>query len=161
MNPDGLHAYVYQHLDESKNDICLATRRLGNHDNPLKIMLQHVSFNLLPPQPPPSTLSLSQFQDTLPRGWSVCQTTEGRILFESPDKTTTWVRPSPHVSPTAYDITLPTARDIVDTPDFEALSYTWGSFSRTATVVVFSGLIFITDRKPFVLQIGDSLSEAL
>lgn len=161
ISSDGPPTYSYQHLDESKNEIRLVTILPGNHDDPLEITVQHVSLNPLPLQLPPTTLSLSQLEETLPPGWNVYQTPEGRMLFEGPDRTTTWVHPCPHMSPTAYDITQQLIHEAEDTPDFEALSYTWGSFSRTATVMVYSGLISTVDTKPSVLPIGASLSEAL
>lgn len=159
MTSDVLETYTYQHLDESKNEIRLVTILPGNYDDPLEITLKHVSLNPLPLQLPPTTLSLSQLEETMPPGWSVHETVEGRMLFEGPDRTTTWVHPCPHVKPTAYDITQQQIHEAEDTPAFEALSYTWGSFSRTATVTVYNGLA--VDTKPSILPIGASLSEAL
>lgn len=158
---DSRQTYAYQHLDDSKNEIRLVTILPGNHEDPLEISLHHVSLDPLPRHPPPKILSLDQLQETLPPGWNVYQTREERILFEGPDKTTTWVHPYPHVSPTSYDITLHSRQDTGNTPEYEALSYTWGSLNRSEAVVVYSGLKFSANPKLSVLQIGANLSEAL
>lgn len=164
MNFNRRQTYTYQHLDASKNEIRLVTILPGTHDDPLEITLHHVYLDPLPPQPPPNILSLEKLRETLPPGWNVYQTTGGRggrMLFEGPDKTTTWIHPSPNVSPTAYDVTLYPVQDTGDGPDYEALSYTWGSASPSTALVVYSGLISSADPQPSVLQIGANLSEAL
>lgn len=158
---DSRQTYAYQHLDDSKNEIRLVTILPGNHGDPLEISLHHVSLDPLPRQPPPKILSLDQLRETLPPGWNVYQTREERILFEGPDKTTSWVHPYPHVSPTSYDITLYSLQETGDAPEYEALSYTWGSLIKVEAVVVYSGLKSSADPKPSVLQIGANLSEAL
>lgn len=161
MNPDIKQTYEYQNLDKSKNEIRLVTIYPGNHDDPLEIALNHVSLDPLPPQPPPQTLSLEKLQVLLPPGWTVHQTIEERILFEGPDKTTTWVHPNPPVSPTACDITLSPFHDIKNAADYEALSYTWGSPSLSETLVVHSGLLSDANPQPSILRIRPNLSEAL
>lgn len=161
MNPDITQTYAYQNLDESKNEIRLVTIYPGNHDDPLKIALNHVSLDPLPPQPPPKTLSLEKLQETLPPGWNVYQTIEERILFEGPDKTTTWVHPNSHVSPTECDITSNPFHGIKHAADYEALSYTWGSPSLSETLVVHSGLMSSANPQPSILRIRPNLSEAL
>lgn len=161
MNPDIKQTYAYQNLDKSKNEIRLVTIYPGNHDDPLEIALNHVSLDPLPQHPPPKTLSLEELQETLPPGWNVYQTIEERILFEGPDKTTTWVHPNPHVSPTACDITSNPFHDIKNAADYEALSYTWGSPSLSETLVVHSGLMPSANPQPSILRIRPNLSEAL
>lgn len=161
MSVDCRQTYAYQHLEESKNEIRLVTILPGAHDDPIEISLHHAPLNPLPLQPPPNILSLEQLRETLPPGWNVYQTIEGRMLFEGEDKNATWVHPCPEVSPTAYDITVRPPQDTRGTPDYEALSYTWGSLTMSATVVVHSGLLSSANPKPSVLPIGANLSEAL
>lgn len=160
-NPDIKQTYAYKSLDKPKNEIRLVTIYPGNHDDPLEITLDHVSLNPLPPQPPPKNLSLEKLQETLPPGWNVYHTIEERILFEGPDKTTTWIHPNPHVSLIACDIALNPLHDIQNSADYEALSYTWGSHSLSETLVVHSGLISSGNPQPSILRIRPNLSEAL
>lgn len=161
MNRDIKQTYGYQNLDKSKNEIRLVTIFPGDHDDPLEIALNHVSLDPLPPQPPPKTLNLEKLRETLPPGWNVYQTFEGRILFEEPDKITTWVHPNPHVSATACDITLNPLHDTKNSADYEALSYTWGSLGLSETLVVYSGLASHTNLQPSILRVRPNLSEAL
>lgn len=161
MNPDIKQTYAYQNLDKSRNEIHLVTIYPGNHDDPLEIALNHVSLDPLPPQPPPQTLSLEKLQATLPPGWTVHQKIEERTLFEGPDKTTTWVHPNPHVSPTACDITLNPFHDIEKGADYEALSYTWGSPYLSDTLMVHSGSLSGANPHPSILRIRPNLSEVL
>lgn len=158
LNLNERKPYEYQPLDESKLEIRLVTILPGDYDDPLEITLHHVSLDPILPQAPSSVLSLEQLRATLPPGWNAYQTIEERILFEGPDKTTTWVHPDPNISPTA-DLHQP--HDTGDVVEYEALSYTWGSLNRSAAIAVYGGLTSTAKPKPSLLRVGANLSEAL
>ncbi|KAK8120375.1 hypothetical protein PG999_004495 [Apiospora kogelbergensis] len=141
-----LTPYVYQPLDESKNEIRLVTIRPGNHDDPMEITMAHVSLNPLPSQ-------------TLPKLMSI----------EEMDPPHTWVHPNPQINQAAYDSSMHPVPSNADTPDFEALSYAWGLLNLTASVVVCTDLgkstappptTFITPKRS-LLRVGNNLFEAL
>ncbi|KAK7955667.1 HET-domain-containing protein [Apiospora aurea] len=158
---ENLHPYEYRPLDQSKNEIRLVTIHPGKHDDPIEITLNHVSLNPPPPRLLPNMLGLTDLQATLPPGWSVHETFRGQVLFKGPDESTTWAHPDPRIDPATYDVTLISVQHIEDTPDYEALSYVWGSMSRPATVVVCGDSISRNDTKLSILHIGESLDEAL
>lgn len=171
---DNLDPYVYRPLCLSKKEIRLVTVLSGEHGSPIQIILHHVSLNPPPPQTLPAVMSLKDVRATLTRGWEAHQSIRGRILFYGPGgpggtEVATWVHPNSHISQTAYDITMhpPPSREGV--PDFEALSYAWGTLDLTATIVAYENFegpispqpLPVIQSEPRVLRIGENLHEAL
>ncbi|KAK8081158.1 hypothetical protein PG997_008976 [Apiospora hydei] len=150
-----LRPYEYHPLDESKNQIRLATIHPGNSNDPIEITLENVSLDPQPPHTPPNVMSLEEVRATLPEGWEAFQTLRDRILFWKTDGTTTWTHPNPQISQAAYDSTIHPNQSNGDGPRFEALSYAWGSLNRTAAVVV----LFDSERR--LLRLGENLHKAL
>ncbi|KAK6827423.1 hypothetical protein PG987_010764 [Apiospora arundinis] len=163
-----LTPYVYQPLDESKNEIRLVTIRPGNHDDPIEIKVAHVSLNPLPPQTLLKLTSLEEVRRTLPPAWEADQTIHSRFLFYGPDGPPTWVHPNPQINQGAYDSSMHPVPSNADTPDFEALSYAWGPLILTASVVVCTDvdkstvplITFVTPKRS-LLRVGSNLFEAL
>ncbi|KAK8060904.1 hypothetical protein PG996_010834 [Apiospora saccharicola] len=166
--------YIYRPLDASNKEIRLVTVLPGERDSPIQVTLQHVSLNPPAPQTFPTVKSLKEVQATLPEGWFAYQTLRDRIMFRKrigpqSDWVSTWVHPNPQVSQTEYDITMhpPPSREGI--PDFEALSYAWGSLDMTAAVVVHENFDELTGTQPLpsiqsgrrVLRVGENLHEAL
>ncbi|KAK7957721.1 HET-domain-containing protein [Apiospora saccharicola] len=169
-----LDPYVYRPLDASKKEIRLVTVLPGEHGSPIEVTLHHVSLNSPAPQTLPTVMSLKEVRATLPKGWSAYQTLRDRIMFQGKsvpqsDWESTWVHPDPQVSQTAYDITMhpPPSREGI--PDFEALSYAWGSLDLTAAVVVHDNFDELAASQPLpsiqsgrrMLPVGENLHEAL
>ncbi|KAK7926543.1 heterokaryon incompatibility protein-domain-containing protein [Apiospora marii] len=171
---DSLEPYVYQPLDVSKSEIRLVTVLPGEHDNPIQITLQHVSLTPLPPQPLPTVMSLEEVRATLPEGWYANRSLRDRIMFQRQagprsDWISTWVHPNPDISQTAYNTTMHPPASKKGIPDFEALSYAWGSLNLTATVFAHDSFEGPTVSQPIpvyrperrLLRVGENLHEAL
>ncbi|KAK7996600.1 Inosine/uridine-preferring nucleoside hydrolase [Apiospora arundinis] len=164
-----LPPYVYQPLDELKNEIRLVTIRPGNHDDPIDITMAHVSLNPLVPQTLPKLMSLEEVRRTLPPAWEAHETIHSRFLFWTPGGSPTWVHPNPQINQAAYDSSMHPVPSNADTPDFEALSYAWGPLNLTASVVVCTDLdkstappltTFVNPKRS-LLRVGSNLFEAL
>ncbi|KAM7215353.1 Heterokaryon incompatibility protein (HET) domain containing protein, partial [Rhypophila decipiens] len=85
-----------------------------------EIVLRISHERLLPPEPQPPLMSMSQLQETVPPGWIVDQTVEGRFLFLDPELSLSWRHPDPAFESSRY---IPPIKN--DGPKYEALSYTW------------------------------------
>ncbi|KAK8052548.1 hypothetical protein PG993_003933 [Apiospora rasikravindrae] len=167
---EDLRPYEYRPLDESKNQIRLATIHPGTSDDPILITLENVSLDPLPPHMLPNKMGLEEVRAALPEGWEALQTLRDRILFWRTDGTTTWVHPNPQISQAAYDTTIHPAQSNGDGARFEALSYAWGSLDRTADVIVsFDKIDELSAPSPAptttserrILRVSENLHEAL
>ncbi|KAI1775079.1 heterokaryon incompatibility protein-domain-containing protein [Hypoxylon cercidicola] len=118
--------YQYTRLDVAEEEIRLLTLLPGSHDAPLIGIISHVP--LKPPvEPKTLRLNLEELEKTLPPGWMVEETYEGRYIFWIAEtEQTFWNHPDPAVDAVLYEgFTDDTPTDYK--PQFEALSYVWGS----------------------------------
>ncbi|KAI6085936.1 heterokaryon incompatibility protein-domain-containing protein [Hypoxylon rubiginosum] len=118
--------YQYTRLNVAEEEIRLLTLLPGSHDAPLIGIISHVS--LKPPvERKTPRLSLKALEETLPPGWKVGETYEGRYIFWiAKTEQTFWNHPDPTVDAILYEgFTDDTPTDFK--PQFEALSYVWGS----------------------------------
>ncbi|RYP77329.1 hypothetical protein DL770_007096 [Monosporascus sp. CRB-9-2] len=98
-------------------------------------------FELTSLQPAPSQassqrLALDKIRDSLPGGWDVVETLEKRVLFHSPfPLRTSWEQPVPSF-PRAYYKERRSSSQKSPGPQYEALSYVWGTESEAESVVV-------------------------
>ena len=86
---------------------------------------------LAPATPPkldiaPKRLLITDLQKTLPGGWRVRETLQGRYLFASQDGDNSWDHPNPSVDRELYNADQGQFSPNYQ-PRYEALSYTWGS----------------------------------
>ncbi|XXG99288.1 Thiosulfate sulfurtransferase rdl2, mitochondrial [Hypoxylon texense] len=131
--------YRYTPLDVAKQEIRLVKLLPGDFDRDIYIQIIHQP--LKEPEPPaddlPKRLSIGELQGTLPDGWTIKETIEGRYLFISETtNTTSWDHPSASVPKSAYAIRLDNTRQAL--PKYDALSYTWGRGPREEQIYVVS-----------------------
>ncbi|EWZ42976.1 hypothetical protein FOZG_07732 [Fusarium oxysporum Fo47] len=131
--------YKYQAL-KSPLHIRLIHLLPGKPDEDIRLRISHELLRQ-PEQPRSLRLSRKQLQRTLPPGWDVVETIEGRFIFmNEPDDASseeneeneesdegsgivhTWKHPDPTIDPELYE--LPPVNPAQ--PVFEALSYVWG-----------------------------------
>ncbi|KAI1840860.1 hypothetical protein JX266_012942 [Neoarthrinium moseri] len=126
--------YIYTPLEDPGRDIRLVTIQAGTWDDPLCIRIGHVP--LYPPTRTKDTRKpLCEIKRTLPPGWIVEETTEGRYIFfgyTGSHWIAYWRHPDPEVP----------AEDYVEQPEtiyqleYEALSYVWGTETELEEVNV-------------------------
>ncbi|KAK4206696.1 heterokaryon incompatibility protein-domain-containing protein [Rhypophila decipiens] len=110
--------YEYGDLN-TPDEIRLLTVLPGEFHDDIVLRISHERLVLPEPQPP--LMSMSQLQETVPPGWEVDQTRDGRFLFLGPDeKSDSWKHPDPDFDSSRY---IPQIHN--DGPKYEALSYTW------------------------------------
>ncbi|KAF4437259.1 heterokaryon incompatibility [Fusarium acutatum] len=141
--------YKYRAL-ESPLHIRLIHILPGKPDEDIRLRISHELLKK-PEQPRSLRLSRRHLQRTLPPGWEVVETIEGRFIFMSePDDTSNgeedeseesdegngiihnWEHPDPTVDPALYE--LPPLNP--SQPAFEALSYAWGGQSEPVVATV-------------------------
>jgi hypothetical protein len=156
--------------DELKNgDIRVLDILPGDKHDGIRFQIAHIP--MVDPIPRTGRLSRAELQATLPSGWEVFETPEGRYLFcydpeddssldeddeDEAEFLTTWVHPDTTLSPENYELP-PDEQLWKNEPPFEALSYVWGPQDKlqTATVESTDGTTIGT------FQIGPSLASAI
>jgi Heterokaryon incompatibility protein (HET) len=149
--------YQYSKLEDELRDIRLLLLRPGQFDDDLRAVVSIVSL-IEPVSLPSRRLSLRELRTTLPAGWQVFETVEGRYIFEHPvSGLTTWVHSDPNISALAYE-TVGDAPYGTFRPRYEALSYTWGTTNNPTFLYVESD-----DPKapPSTIEIQQNLASAL
>lgn len=140
--PSTMKQYQYSPLDGE--EIRLVHILPGQFDDPIRIAIVHAR---LPPAPAAGAnsqgrrLLLRGIRDALPRGWRAYETVDGRVIYRNRhSKNTRWIHPDPNFRDTNASTSVPTDDDngILGhgPPDYEALSYVWGSSSCSATAIV-------------------------
>ncbi|KAI1768943.1 heterokaryon incompatibility protein-domain-containing protein [Hypoxylon sp. FL1150] len=121
--------YQYTRLNVAEEEIRLLTLLPGSHDAPLIAIISHVPLKL-PMERKTVRLNIEALEKTLPTGWSVGETYEGRYIFWIAEtEQTFWHHPDPTVDVALYEgFTDDPPHDYK--PKFEALSYVWGSMEN-------------------------------
>jgi len=121
-------AFKYLPLRDEQQEIRLLSLEPGRECDPLVLEIRHASLQTPSTKARPRP-TVGELQETLPKGWTVCETDgpSRQFLFEHEDTdTTSWTHPDPSFSPESY-----APRDELPPPQFEpnyeALSYAWGS----------------------------------
>ncbi|KAI0194200.1 hypothetical protein F4808DRAFT_464506, partial [Astrocystis sublimbata] len=116
--------YRYSALENPLQDIRLATILPGGYGDDPRIRIDHVALDItacLASSKPP----LADIRKSLPLGWDVCETVNGRRLFsratEEGGLETRWTHPISNERPVCEQITKASTG-----PSFDALSYVWG-----------------------------------
>ena len=161
--------YTYTKLDRAKQEIRLLTLLPSQSlVEPVRITISHVPFTVNE-KDTRSNPKIKDLEEKLLPGWHVYETLEGRLLFRYYDHrqekwTSTWICPDVQREfvPDPYD-TLNKARE----PEFEALSYTWGSNAKSESAYIFNDTevpshYIITEATPCLrLDITENLADAL
>ncbi|KAI9147991.1 Heterokaryon incompatibility protein [Paramyrothecium foliicola] len=137
-------------------DIRLVTILPAEFNEPVRVQIMHSPLTLPIPRKKPEQLSLDEIRKSIPEGWLVYETSEGRVIFYDMehDGLTSWKHPNPSFPREKYD---PELTESTDGPflGYEALSYTWGSDQDQETVTV-EGQNGVS-----VLYVTPNLAEAL
>lgn len=149
-------AYQYTPLDPSSAELRLVTILPGEFDDPLRVQITHATQVRPTPRKKPKRLSLGELQKTLPTGWLVYETSEGRVIFYNgeEDGLTSWEHPDPLFPRNDYDPLLEGDIDVTG-PSYEALSYPWGSAQDKEAIIVEG------NTESSVLSVTHNLAEAL
>jgi hypothetical protein len=131
--------FEYTPLSPENRDIRLITLLAGKTADEICIKISHAPF--LEPGPvgtkPSPRITLKGLQETLPDGWMVRETIDGRYLFIPITNlnATTWTHPDPEMDPQQY---TGYPKDHLDdyNPQYEALSYSWGNDAAIHRVYV-------------------------
>jgi hypothetical protein len=151
----GLGPYSYHPL--RPGDIRILDIQPGKLTDPIRFKVVHIP--LATGSKPDTRLSRSHLQATLPKGWEVFETPEGRYLFwhgsdddddgednededeedgeddQDVEPATTWRHEEPSFDRAAYE--LPPDEDFwAREPCFEALSYVWGPQDNPEQAIV-------------------------
>ncbi|KAH8777850.1 heterokaryon incompatibility protein [Diaporthe sp. PMI_573] len=136
MDPTRLQPYKYRPLKDAERDIRIIEVLPGQFDDSLRVKIHHASLTeprgVVDPR-----MTIHQLKATLPKGWELYHTPEGRYLFwNAEDGTTTWEHPDPRVDKATY--ALPTSCEKLDS-HYEAVSYVWGSDQKPHHLTVEDG----------------------
>ncbi|KAI8626049.1 HET-domain-containing protein [Xylariaceae sp. FL1651] len=150
--------YLYAGLDEASEEIRLVDLMPGREHDDICFSIFHVSLH--PPSPTVETdmVPTDQLQETLPEGWVVKETLEGRYLFMrlgSSGVPNSWDHPDNTVERASYDMEVQKPKSDFE-PNYEALSYTWGSTWNSVEVYVVDTTHPSPSRR--TMNIGDSLA---
>ena len=123
--------YQYRPLDEAKGELRLLRLQPASWGEDVKLHIQHVPLcesqriGVMPS-------ALTRVQATLPPGWTVYETLEGRCLFENTDGDyCSWIHPNNSIP--RYNYTRKQT-EVNKQYAFEALSYTWGNDLETTSI---------------------------
>ncbi|CAM1510676.1 Fc.00g010110.m01.CDS01 [Cosmosporella sp. VM-42] len=128
--------YQYQKLDQAGQEFRLIKLLPGPFENKLRVSVTHEPFPVprnsrVPAEQVPSK---DELQTSLPDGWTVWETLEGRFIFNRvlADGTdaTTWTHPVADFPKETYE-SAGLQDNAALRPNYETLSYTWGSADRT------------------------------
>ncbi|OAA55793.1 Heterokaryon incompatibility [Niveomyces insectorum RCEF 264] len=159
-------AYQYAPLLDPGTDIRLIKLLPGRVDDDLVAEIVHAAL-VKPPQRKLERWSLDKVQSTVPPDWMVYETVEGRYLFSNPEEETFWEHPDASVNRANYDA-LPDEVDHGFKPEYEALSYTWGTaigqhilWLESDQSMNASSTAKSSPRPRHLLRIHENLAEAL
>ena len=153
-----MRAYQYHKLQVETQEIRLLVLQPGKFADDICFTILHRP--LVPPlkdETPAKQLSVEELRKTLPEGWTVDETLDGRYLFIHDSLRSSWSHVDPNFDRELYELPEP-QRPTLE-PNYEALSYTWGSVKNPVAARVLStgksGEAYET------FQIGQNLACAL
>ncbi|SPO04617.1 related to heterokaryon incompatibility protein [Cephalotrichum gorgonifer] len=126
--------YQYSPLLDPSADIRLLTLLPGKPDDDICLTISHEPLRRPGTEPLNQRMTLDDVRKTLPSNWDVDETLDGRYLFEQSD-TTFWTHPDPDVPPSSYQLP-PEVSHPGFQPQYEALSYTWGTSDDPETAFI-------------------------
>lgn len=127
------HKYIYEPLDEQKDEIRLLRLLPGEPEDAISIEIYHTQLGS-PVAQTVTRMDLDKIQQALPPHWRVYETLRGQAIFWTSSGETTWQCPLPN-----FDL-VKSESDEVDIVEeqYEALSYTWGDMKSQRPVRVIS-----------------------
>ncbi|KAF1363555.1 HET-domain-containing protein [Lizonia empirigonia] len=126
-----MNAFQYRPLDVRKRELRILRLQPASWAADIELHLQHRPLHERPSAETPRR-SLAEVQGTLPPGWTVYETLEGRYLFESgAGGYCSWTHPLDGGDEDTYSC-VEAGGD--ETCAFEALSYTWGDDAETTPI---------------------------
>ncbi|KAK4164665.1 heterokaryon incompatibility protein-domain-containing protein [Cladorrhinum sp. PSN259] len=140
--------YQYIPLQDPAKDIRIIKLHPGHGEVPLKLEIIHTALLRNSGEAIGTSHSeIATIRTTLPDGWGVEQTVDGRLIYIHSfrhegvrSRVTSWVHPvNPDLYPSSpEDSNLGSfgKSNSADNPDYEALSYTWGERSEQEMVLV-------------------------
>jgi len=139
INFEDLEEYSYFVLTDPTYRIRLVELLPGNFSDDIRGRIHH-SVLVPPDSEDDGRFSLSELQKTIPEGWQVYQTIDGRFLFRYVEEAgwlNSWDHPDPDVDRSKYQVP-----DICShgKPAYEALPYVWGAPDNCQHIAVESGL---------------------
>lgn len=157
-------SYVYTELQTTVGDLRLVFLQPGSYHAPLCCNILH--YPLLEAKTPfkDERLPVSELQKTLPDGWTVEQTRDGRYLFMNPRHSgipNSWKHPDSGYDPKAYELPEHSVGDgfAWHVPPYEALSYSWGTAGDEEYIHITD--LASTHDTPAWLKIRKNLAAAL
>jgi hypothetical protein len=143
--------YPYSKLEDEAKDIRLVNVLPCRRDDNIRLTISLAK----PPTQLAQRMSLQKIRETPPSCWSAYETTEGQYLFQQ-DGTdhTSWAHPLTHIGPSFYE--LPEVESSEFSPNYEALSYTWGTKANSEIAYIES-----EDTESLTFQIQENLASAL
>lgn len=137
MDQNRLQPYEYLPFQDARRDIRIVELLPGQFDDSVRVLIHHAPL-VQRPDVADTRMTVTELAKTLPSGWKVASNLERRYFFRNiKEKTTSWEHPDPRVDKATYD--LPTRDESLD-PQFEALSYVWGSEQRLHSLIIEGGL---------------------
>ena len=133
-----MHTYHHTKLQAEAQEIRLLVLQPGSFEEDINFCIEHKSLTPLPNDPARSRrLTVEELQKTLPANWIVKECLNRKYLFgcESPPHTS-WTHPVPGFDRELYEPSA-SQQDQFE-PNYEALSYTWGSVDRPIAARVLS-----------------------
>lgn len=150
--------YQYKPLNGSTEEIRLVTLLPGEQNERIALRISHTILRV-PESTVDQRMVLRDLRETLPAGWWVDKTLDGRYLFINLDGgPSSWDHPDPGFDRALYQHS-PDAKAAKESQEpYEALSYTWGCFRNPAVVQVLGD----TDMTPTTyLEVTRNLETAL
>jgi hypothetical protein len=125
--------YQYQPLANPSMDIRLITLLPGSIGDEIYLQISHERL-IRPSGTPQQHLNIDELRETLPDDWDAVETLDGRYLFGHYGLTS-WTHPDPDVPPSSYQ-PPPDGPPLGFRPQYEALSYTWGTSENPQTAFI-------------------------
>jgi hypothetical protein len=119
-------ATPYKQLDLERGEIRLLVLQPGQFSDPIRASLRYDFLAIPDGEVREQKADMESLRTTLPPGWEVHQTFEGRVIFwNEKEQKSSWSHPDPAMAYTAPPARQPW-RLYAGQPEFEALSYCWG-----------------------------------
>ncbi|KAH7310612.1 heterokaryon incompatibility protein-domain-containing protein [Stachybotrys elegans] len=157
-------SYVYTQLQATPGDLRLVLLQPGGYHDDLRCNILH--YPLLEPKIlfKDERLPVKDVQKSLPDGWTVEQTLDGRYLFMSPRHSgipNSWKHPDAGYDPKSYELPVYAVSDSFEwhVPPYDALSYSWGTAGDEEYIHITDSAD--TQNPPAWLKIRQNLAAAL
>jgi hypothetical protein len=152
--------YQYEKLSLTTQEIRLLQLLPGDFDDEIRFTIYNVPMVKPKLNTRSKRISLEKLQETVPRGWTAMETLQGRYVFLRDDTNsehTSWKHPSNSFDHSLYESFNPDLYPDYE-PNYDALSYTWGSPDTPQVALVGSGSFESSTR---IMKIGANLALAL